>query len=81
MAISGNSLEYTYLPFDKSGHGIWTGVFYLTAGSLGIAATYKRTKSLYIRIISLIVLCNSTKFSFYVVCNNHSLNTDWLVPW
>jgi hypothetical protein len=28
------------------GHGIWAGSFYVIAGSLGIAAAYKRTTSL-----------------------------------
>ena len=31
---------------DYVGSGIWGGSFYVIAGSLGIAATFKRTKSL-----------------------------------
>lgn len=35
-----------YFGADYVGHGIWAGMFYIVAGSLGIAATSKRTRSL-----------------------------------
>ncbi|KAI9559792.1 hypothetical protein GHT06_013799 [Daphnia sinensis] len=38
--------NYVYYPLDIIGHGIWCGTFYLTAGSLGVAACRKGTKSL-----------------------------------
>ena len=37
---------YVNFPFEVSGHGIWGGAFYLTAGGLGIAATVQRTRGL-----------------------------------
>ncbi|XP_032794826.2 uncharacterized protein LOC116931369 [Daphnia magna] len=39
------------LPFDVIGHGIWCGAFYLTAGSLGMAACRKLTRSLLIATV------------------------------
>ena len=38
--------NYVWFGADVVGHGIWAGSFYVIAGSLGIAAAYKRTKSL-----------------------------------
>ena len=38
--------NYVWFAADVSGYGIWAGSFYVIAGSLGIAAAYKRTKSL-----------------------------------
>ena len=37
---------YVWFAADVVGHGIWAGSFYVIAGSLGIAAAYKRTKTL-----------------------------------
>ncbi|KAI9559788.1 hypothetical protein GHT06_013795 [Daphnia sinensis] len=42
---------YVYYPLDVIGHGIWCGAFYLTAGSLGLAACRKGTKSLLIATV------------------------------
>jgi hypothetical protein len=38
--------NYVWFGVDVVGHGIWAGSFYVIAGSLGIAAAYKRTTSL-----------------------------------
>jgi hypothetical protein len=38
--------DYVYFAGDVAGAGIWAGSFHVIAGSLGIASTQKRTKSL-----------------------------------
>jgi hypothetical protein len=37
---------YVYFPSDVVSHGIWGGLLYLTAGSLGLAVAYMRKKTL-----------------------------------
>nr|CAH0100508.1 unnamed protein product [Daphnia galeata] len=37
---------YVYFPSDVVSHGIWGGMLYLTAGSLGFAVAYTRKKTL-----------------------------------
>lgn len=50
---------YVNFPADLIAHGVWAGLFYLTAGSLGIAATRKRTKSLQVQSFQLYKTSNS----------------------
>ena len=48
LVVYTETMDYSYAYFgaDVIGHGIWAGSFYLTAGSLGLAAASKRTKGL-----------------------------------
>lgn len=48
LVIYTETMDYGHAVFgaDVVGHGIWAGAFYVTAGSLGAAATSKRTKGL-----------------------------------
>ncbi|XP_045034869.1 uncharacterized protein LOC116931368 isoform X2 [Daphnia magna] len=43
--------SYVYYPFDVLGYGIWCGACYLSAGSLGVAAYRKLTRSLLIATV------------------------------
>ena len=44
--IGWSSSHNQSLGLDVICYGIWGGLFYVTAGSLGVAAAHKRTKDL-----------------------------------